>query len=637
MISWLEYIGPDPVLAELSSSSYLNQSIPFFNTGFAQYEDTINGVPVNIGYYYDNLQVIKVYSSGTSDYNSTVTASSRTTINTRSNYYPAYYNSEGVITNPATTVVKITQTTTSSAGITYSTGYGWGNQTSTTFTTDQNEYGVKFDQLVTTNTYVNTTEWTTSAAGSGSTYFNTVNKIVNILGADYSDTALTLETVTITGISSYVNPVANTVVQASPGEVLYLVNGDHLRVCKSNQLQFLTDVATTQTRATLSYVSPYNTSIPIYYLNQNFTYPEVTGESSESQTYRSLKVFGAPTTITYTEHTGVIPNPTSTLWWGARYTTEQGSYVISQLYANLDGGGIAPVPPKAFTTTITYAVYGKIPKILNFQGKLISYDEISQIDVSTLTSQYHRANPVAIDGTNFVQVTNADDPNQLYETSESKNILVWKTEPRIGLFVGYYEDNNVPNNPAISQAFVAYKSGVMTSPSSYAGQLSITGKTLLTRTTTGQISTTTFSPTYARFHRSNGGVALMPTSAAAYTADLTAVTYTTGPTSNATTTSQILSALGSGMTQLLGPSLIGGAAGYQETIYGNILGKVKIENLAGSRVSSFFSHDSNNSSTTASGSTLAASRIEFPALALTSQDGGAYFVGVYSYTDILND
>jgi hypothetical protein len=617
MISWLEYIGPDPVLSALSSSTYVNATNAFGQE-----------YPAKV------LHIFAAQYSGSSDCNSTVTAMSGKTIYRQTDFdgisYPPYTSSSSFET----------QTTTATSGITKSVPYATlYKQTSTTFATDQDEYWWmgKFSQLVTTTTSAQTTEWTTKT-GSSSTWFTTSTKNITILSADNRETTLTFETVTTNGsiVIGSNGWVANTIVQASPNEVLYVVDGGNLKVCKLSELRLLTDVATTQTRITLSYSSPYYTATPEYYLNQTFTVPEgQTGESSETQTYRSLKFLGAFTTSTFTIHDGVIPTPTSTFLLRESYTTAQGTYTVSELYGFLSGGS-APTPRVAMQTTITYAVYGKIPGIRNFEGKLISFDQIVQVDVSTIQSQYYSENPLAINGTNFVSITNSDDSNNVYVSGGDQNILVHKTEPRIGLSAGYYEDKNVPANPAISQGFVAYKSGVMTSPSSYAAQLSITGKTLLTGTTPGAISTTTFRPPYARFHRSNGGVALMPTSAAAYTADVRAVTYTTESGSDTTTTSQILSASGSGVTRLLGGTLIGGAAGFEETIFGNILGKVKIDSN-GSKVSSFFKHTTDYSSTTNSGSTLSASHIEFPALALTSQNGGGYFVGGYSYTDILND
>lgn len=652
MISWLENIGPDSVMAALSSSSYLNATNAFGQE-----------YPAKI------LNIFANQYSGSSDFNSTVTAMSGTTKYRRTDFdgisYPPYTSSSSFET----------QTTTATSGVTKSSAYATlYKETSTTFTTDQGEYWWmgKFSQLITTTTAAQTKEWTTSA-GSGSTWFTTSTKNITILSADNRETTLTFETVTTNGsiVIGSNGWVANTVVQASPEEVLYVVDGGNLKVCKSSELRLLTDVATTQTRITLSYSSPYYTATPEYYLNQTFTVPEgQTGESSETQTYRSLKPLGVFTTSTFTIHDGVIPTPTSTFLLRESYTTAQGTYTVSEFYVLGGGGGSGPTPHVAMQTTITYPVYGKLPGIRNFEGTLISFDQIVQVDVSTIQSQYYAEDPLARNGTNYQMISNSDDSNQVYESGGDQNILVHKTEPRIGLSAGYYEDKNVPANPAISQGFVAYKSGVMTSPSSYAAQLSITGKTLLTSTTnsttrnslgqtssvttttkigenpdtstttTYQTATTTVSPTYARFHRSIGGAALMPTSgdSTAYTADLTAVTYTTTTveSSSSTTTSQILSASGSGVTRLLGGTLIGGAAGFEETIFGNILGKVKIDSN-GSKVSSFFKHTTDYSSTTNSGSTLSASHIEFPALALTMQNGGSFFVGGYSYTDILNN
>ena len=165
----------------------------------------------------------------------------------------------------------------------------------------------------------------------------------------------------------------------------------------------------------------------------------------------------------------------------------------------------------------------------------------------------------------------------------------------------------------------------MTSPNEFYGRLSLNGKTIST-------------PTFARFHRTNGGLGLMPTSAGEYTANVTAVTYTTGSGTSTTTTSQAVSAIESGVTRIFYTRAAGGAAGFGETNYNWISGFCKVN---GSKL--FFPATSTIKTITES--TAAASHIEFPWVVgvgannpgNNAGNGPFYTPGNYSYTDILND
>lgn len=511
--------------------------------------------------------------------------------------------------------------------------------------------------------------WTTQPTtinSESTTRFTTTTQNISVLGVSYEALASTEIAVTTTGstAASYAHGQHkyDRVIEASPGEVFYVVEAGDLDFWEPESRPFLTEIASTATRITIPWVpllttreNIYTSSIegPVAYTG---TGDEYLGSSRTTDTYRELTTISSHA-VTFTEYGGVIPTPTRTSSEPTfRRTTTQSTFQVAYTQS------WHPGPDQ----TILYPVNGKV-SVFSKEGlgrnggwyeynkePIFVYDEIHQVT----TSSY------SVKGNIECRIDTGVTPDFPNTTAYSgMGTVVSTTTPvRWGkTFAGntyapkareYGFGVSLCHASGTFMAFRGRRHGVMTSPDSYYGRLSIAGKTLLTGTTSssnGATITTTFSPTYARFHRSDGGLALMPTSAdsTAYIADLTAVTYTTGPTSNATTTSQVVSANEEGVTRLLRDgwqfddngvigAKIGGAAGFLETYYAYVSGFCKIN---GSK--SFLPVTGGFTETTES--TASASWVEFPyvvgveAAAQGYTPGRFFHLGNYSYTDILND
>jgi hypothetical protein len=515
--------------------------------------------------------------------------------------------------------------------------------------------------------------WTTQPTtinSESTTRFTTTTQNISALGVSLKTEASTEIAVTTTGstVVSYTHGQHeyDRVIEASPGEVFYVVEAGDIDLWDPVDRPFLTEIASTDTRITIPFTPTITTEANPYTVRTSAgpppysTWQFIQGHSVTTATFRTLTTISAPI-VTISEYGGVVPTPTRTAsyYYGGspafQLTTTQSTFNVAEKYS----WAVKDV-------TIVYQIAGKISLLTKEarnpvdsinayqydKNPILTYDEIGAV----ATSSY------SIKGQPPMGIDTGVLPN--FPTTTAAWGMTGTTPRRWGIT---YSGNRYkyidPNYEFYASGFGvegffagfrARQHGVMTSPDSYYGRLSINGKTLLTGTTSssnGATRTTTFSPTYARFHRSDGGLALMPTSAdpTAYTADLTAVTYTTGPTSNTTTTSQVVSAREKGVTRLLrdgwqfnngeaNAAKIGGAAGFLETHYAYASGFCKVD---GSK--SFF--PASGGYTEITESTASASHVEFPYVvgvgANTPEnnagDGPFYYQGNWSFTDILND
>jgi hypothetical protein len=573
--------------------------------------------------------------------------------------------------------------------------YGNGDYIETTYTREAAKAVTAQTQ---TTTSLWTTKTTTGASGSTTgtiTQFTTSTQNRSALGISGKTEVSTEVSVITTGstVKSYVHghDKFDVIIQADPGEVLYVVGADKINFWQGAARPFLTEIASTSTRITISHTPAITTSANTYTSSTPFqTYPSsniwLTSEITE--TYRQITTITAPT-VTVTDYEGVVPTPTRTAtynFFGATeysITTTTGTFTVAITTGSTVGN-----------MTVVYKRLGKMPRITKetrYVGwsepvtetglptwmtaryfnvpydktPIFTYDEI----IVTATSSYAISGyPInfSIDTgpTPEFPLTNLNgetSPLRYGRSFEGNHYRV--ADPQYKFAPDYFGDEGEVHLTQLRPY------GVMTSPDEFYGRLEINQTTLLngtifstvtqsvngqrittTATTTTNINssfstttyatrTTTFSPTYARFHRSDGGLVLRPTSgdSTAYTADLTAVTYTSGPTSNPTTTSEVVSAIESGVTRVFFTRAAGGAAGFRETNYNYIRGFCKIN---GSK--SFFPATSVKTITE---STAVASYIEFPYVigvgannpGNNAGNGPFYYPGSYSYTDILND
>jgi len=643
MISWLEYKGTMPALTGVVRITDSGEGDLLWGGGFARAAMS----------YFESRDENGYTSSGSDSGARTFTTrtgplyeDTRTTVESGSNSWSTSWDGR-----PLTAELK-----TSTTAI-YS-----------------NEWGDTWEayKILTCESTTESSHWTTKTTTGATgtiTQFTTTTQNATILTTSNQTEPYTVKTITVTrtSLENLARQIFDTIVEADEGEVLYVVSKDDLTFWQPSNTPFLTEIAATSTRITLKWRPAQTTVMPTYV--ESVSYPNgggYGGETAVTQSYRRTSFSYNPQTVTSTFYSGVVPTPTTTAINYGLQTTTSDTYIEGVL-----GGW--PYDGR-FNSTVVHYKQGKVPVIIaggaaGFLGwdGLLTFDEIIVTNYESELAAGNGYNP-AIIATGPPQPPGP--PSNRGETREANMLVDIDVGPRYGLLVGGggVADYGIPDNTARSVGLAAYKAGVMTSPSSYYGELKLSNKTLLiatvlstgtiwgqnwvrettTATTTTSINssstattyatrTTTFSPTYARFHRSNGGIALLPTSgdSTAYTANVSAVTYTSGPASSTTTASQILSATGSGVTRLSTASLIGGAAGFEETIYGHLFGLVKIN---GSKT--FFSNNTDFSSTTTSSGL--ASHIEFPAIVLTAETyaehaGPFFWVGGWSYLDILND
>jgi hypothetical protein len=441
---------------------------------------------------------------------------------------------------------------------------------------------------------------------------------------------------------------SDTVVMAGPGEVLYVVDSGGLGIVQPSAVPFLSDVATTMTRITISHRELYTLVDPLFLGglwwggDGDFTFTwNLWGAFgfTDTSTYSSLGYDVSWVSTTTTAYLAGIPTPTGTTASWLNWRTEVGSYIVSSfrdLSTLLIGStGTNSAPSAVAHVTEPFPVWGKRARVYN--GTL-TYEEIVQTGVgSTVYDEVYQdwraeRGYASSSGEGFAW---SRAYNKRVPLSQSVFPVALSTTSiySYGQSNGYEFTSTGPwvcDNPASMECGVAYPVGVMTSPESYAGRLSLA-------------STTLTSPTYAYFHRSGGGVALMPTSAS-YTADVSAVTYTGYQGSESSTFSELLSTIESGATAYSDRAgswppppresvRMGGAAGHMETIHSGGIGRVKV-NGDETYFSPFLS--------SATESTGTASHVAYPAPALTCPGdyavAGPFFVlGGYQPQEFLTD